>query len=154
MEVLQALKEPEKEDDTDGYWWRGLKPMLKELDPVESLKFKHNVTGLLLTYVERAKTKKKLLPGLLMTDLQILRLLTANSPWQPAHPEKNILLIPDLLMTDLHIPCPVTYSPWQPALPEKSIEQRMSSHRHALVQARVPAVLTVSETITNINKQK
>ncbi|GFN95480.1 hypothetical protein PoB_002198600 [Plakobranchus ocellatus] len=42
----------------DIYWWRGLKPMLKELDPIESLKFKHDVTGLLLTFVERAKTKK------------------------------------------------------------------------------------------------
>ncbi|GFO10633.1 hypothetical protein PoB_003713800 [Plakobranchus ocellatus] len=59
MEVLQALKEPEKEDDTDGYWWRGLKSMLKELDPIESLKFKYEVTGLLLTYVECAKIKKK-----------------------------------------------------------------------------------------------
>ncbi|GFO42460.1 hypothetical protein PoB_006896500 [Plakobranchus ocellatus] len=58
MEVLQALKEPEKEDDTDGYWWMGLKPMLKELDPIESLKFKHDITGLLLTFVERAKTEK------------------------------------------------------------------------------------------------
>ncbi|GFN73777.1 hypothetical protein PoB_000028300 [Plakobranchus ocellatus] len=51
MEVLQALKEPEKEDDTDGYWRRGFKPMLKELDPIESLKFKHDVTGLLLTFL-------------------------------------------------------------------------------------------------------
>lgn len=57
MEVLRALKEPENEDDADVLWWKGLKPMLSELDPIESLKFKHEVTGLLLTYVERAKTR-------------------------------------------------------------------------------------------------
>ncbi|GFO40928.1 hypothetical protein PoB_006743300 [Plakobranchus ocellatus] len=126
--------------------------MSKELDPIESLKFKHVVTGLLLTYVERAKTKqnKKAATksindrftnstspkcsqslatstsregyfdaekkGPLMTDLQISRPLNAHSPWQPAHPEKAILLLPGLLMTDLQIPRPLIYSPWQTAL--------------------------------------
>ncbi|GFO25594.1 hypothetical protein PoB_005209900 [Plakobranchus ocellatus] len=120
MEMLEALKEPEKEDGTDGNWWRGLKPMFKELDPIVSLKFKHEEQTI-FEFVEREKKKKTATRSI---DLQIPHPLTAYS-----------------------------YSPWQPAHLEKAILQCMSCHRHTLVQARVPAVLTVLEIITNIIQQ-
>ncbi|GFO10448.1 hypothetical protein PoB_003695300 [Plakobranchus ocellatus] len=36
---VTGIERAGKEEDTDGYWWRGLKPTLNELDPIESLKF-------------------------------------------------------------------------------------------------------------------
>lgn len=57
LKVLQALQEPEKDEDLHGHlhFWKGLQPMLNQLDELEAMKFKHEVQGLLIQYVERSK---------------------------------------------------------------------------------------------------
>lgn len=60
LQILAALKEPEKNDDPDGHlsFWQGLQPMLKQLNSLEALKFKHEVHGLLITYIERSRSQR------------------------------------------------------------------------------------------------
>lgn len=64
MKVLNALTESEKDNDADGHlsFWKGLQPMITQLDPLEALKFKHEVHGLLISYLERAKAKSSHVP--------------------------------------------------------------------------------------------
>ncbi|GFR91302.1 hypothetical protein ElyMa_006172000 [Elysia marginata] len=59
LQLLAALKEPENNDDPDGHFsfWNGLQSMLKQLNSLEALKFKHEVHGLLISYIERSQSK-------------------------------------------------------------------------------------------------
>lgn len=57
IKILEALQEPEKDDDPDMHFWKGLQPLLKQLDTLEAMKFKHDVHGLLIRYIERANSK-------------------------------------------------------------------------------------------------
>ncbi|GFS22539.1 hypothetical protein ElyMa_001618200 [Elysia marginata] len=61
LQILAALKEPENYDDPGGHFsfWNGLQPMLKQLNSLEVLKFKHEVHGLLISYIERSQSKTK-----------------------------------------------------------------------------------------------
>ncbi|GFO10209.1 hypothetical protein PoB_003671400 [Plakobranchus ocellatus] len=64
FQILAALKEPENNDDPDGHFsfWKGIQPMLKQLNSLEALKFKHEVHGLLISYIERSQAKSSHFP--------------------------------------------------------------------------------------------
>ncbi|GFO24144.1 hypothetical protein PoB_005064900 [Plakobranchus ocellatus] len=60
----QLTQEPENNDDPDGHFsfWKGIQPMLKQLTSLEALKFKHEVHGLLISYIERSQAKSSHFP--------------------------------------------------------------------------------------------
>ncbi|GFO01533.1 hypothetical protein PoB_002803800 [Plakobranchus ocellatus] len=64
FKILAALKEPDNNDNPDGHFsfWKGIQPMLKQLNSLEALKFKHEVRGLLISYIERSQAKSSHFP--------------------------------------------------------------------------------------------
>lgn len=55
VEVLKALKEPEREPDENELFFKSLLPMLRKLDPMDAMMYRHEVQGLLIRYVQKSQ---------------------------------------------------------------------------------------------------